>query len=255
MRWMLCKSKRKNTSSNRSFPNISIDWGHIFLIISLILLSALPSPASEASMIEINECSVYANNELVKIMPDNAIFVPTELLAVGGTYIKVCKNKDYYRIVEFIYRIQITNNYDAKETSGHNIDNLLNDQINFIRYDDMSGILYLAGGKILKAFIPDDTFYVAFAENESRVRIQIVEPGLYYATIYNVRGDFINYEGFMVDEKGRNADDVVKDPKKYLRYARDDIILGGYKLVKKILTPEELERLKKEGKIDESVHR
>ena len=249
MHWMLCKyiflRNGHNASQHTRSSSRSLGRATFFLI----LLSALSSHASEASMIEINECSVYANNDLVKRMPDNAIFVQTERVAVGGTYIKVCKNRDYYRIVELSHRIQTTDNYDAKEISGHNIDNLLNDPINFIRYDDMRGILYLAGGKIIKAFIPDDTFYVAFAENESRVRIQIVEPGLYYATIYNVRGNFINYEGFMVDAKGRNADDVVKDPKNYLRYARDDIILGAYKLVKKILTPEELERLQNEGKV------
>ena len=199
-------------------------------------------------MIEINDCSVYANRELVKSPPNDAVFVPTERIAVGGRYIKICPNSDYYRVVHF-NRVHGTTSYEARAINGQDINGLLNDPINFLMYDDIKGTIRLSGGKIMKAFIPDDTFYVETGENEARIRIQTVEPGLYYATIYNVRTKFINYEGFMIDENGRNADEAVRDPKNF-RFAWDYIVLnGGYWLVKKILSPEELERLKEEGKV------
>jgi hypothetical protein len=198
-------------------------------------------------MISINPCSQYANDELVKSIPKDAIFVPTALVALGGCYIKICKNNSYYRMAVFL--TDNPDNYEVKTMDNKNVDDLLGDSINFLVYDDIHYILKLSGGKTLVAFVPDDTFYVETGENEARIRIQIVESGLYYATIYNVRSKNITYEGFMVDEKGRNADEAVKDPKKF-RFAWNYIVLdGGYWLVKKILPPEEIERLKKEGKI------
>jgi hypothetical protein len=205
-------------------------------------------------MILIDECSQYTHNEIVKEKPKDIFWVPVNKGSIGGIYLKICRKNDYWRVVDFDYNSKNPTCYDMKEINNADVSEIINDPVNFLLANDPDGTIKLSGGKMLKAFIPNDAdIYVKTGYfNEAKVRIQTVEPGLYYATIYNVRGNFINYEGFLADERGRNADEAIKDPQNY-RMAWDYIVLdGGYRLVKKVLAPEELEQLKHEGKISTS---